>query len=265
MSATWTGWAADGWRGRRRGDAALDVDACLAAVASGAGRTSRHARSVRVGDVFVKHYPAPAAHRARRACAMGEALVAAGFAAPAALLVATRGREGLLITADAGGEDLETLVAGLARAGAAGRRAKRGLLRALGDAVGRLHAAGFVHGDLVPPNLRWRDGAPVFLDNDRTRRLPGAWGGRRNLVQLGRFVVPGVTATDRARVLAAYAAARGLSRRARRGLARWLVGKVTARRCAIDHIAPEAAARAGFRELMRAGGPFDPRVARGPA
>jgi hypothetical protein len=34
--------------------------------------------------------------------------------------------------------------------------------------------------------------------------------------------------------------------------------KVTARRCAIDHIRPEAAVRAGFRTLMRSGGPFDP-------
>jgi len=70
--------------------------------------------------------------------------------------------------------------------------------------------------------------------------------------------VPGITLVDRARVLAAYATARGLGRRARRRLAWWLVQKTTARRCAIDRIPPEAAARAGFRELMRSGGPFDP-------
>ena len=85
-----------------------------------------------------------------------------------------------------------------------------------------------------------------------------ALGARRNLVQLGRFVVPGVTLTDRARVLAAYATGRRLSRAARRRLARWVVRKTTARRCAIDRIPPAVAERAGFRELMRSGGPFDP-------
>jgi hypothetical protein len=141
------------------------------------------------------------------------------------------------------------------------RGEKRALLRALGTVVGRLHRAGFVHGDLVPPNV-WLDagGRFVFLDNDRTRRsrLLVALAGRRNLVQLGRFVVPGVTMTDRARVLAAYAAARGLSGRARHRLARWVVEKTVARRCAIDRIPYAAAMRAGFRELMRSGGPFDP-------
>src|SRR5207247_1077493 len=80
-------------------------------------------------------------------------------------------------------------------------------------------------------------------DNDRTRRsrLLVRLAGCRNLVQLGRFVVPGLTLTDRARVLAAYAAGRGLSRRAQRRLARWLIAKTMARRCAIDRI-PEAAA-----------------------
>jgi len=34
--------------------------------------------------------------------------------------------------------------------------------------------------------------------------------------------------------------------------------KIVARRCAIDHISPEVAARAGFRTLMRSGGPFEP-------
>jgi hypothetical protein len=37
-----------------------------------------------------------------------------------------------------------------------------------------------------------------------------------------------------------------------------VVAKTVARRCAIDHIEPTTAARAGFRELMRSGGPFDP-------
>jgi hypothetical protein len=83
------------------------------------------------------------------------------------------------------------------------------------------------------------------------------WGGRRNLVQLGRFVVPGVSLRDRARVLVAYARRRGLGRRRRRRLAAWLVRATIRRRCRIDGIDPATATRVGFGELMRCGGPFD--------
>jgi hypothetical protein len=208
--------------------------------------------------LFVKVYPAPGGWRALRAFRMGTALAAAGFGVPTILAAVRRGREGLLVTRDIGGEDVAAAVA----ARRASVRSKRALLCALGAEVGRLHAAGFVHGDLVPPNVHAVGERFVFLDNDRTRRsrLLVWLAGRRNLVQLGRFVVPGLTLTDRARVLAAYAAARGLSRRTRRRLARWLVTKTTRRRCAIDRIAPEAARRAGFRALMQSGGRFDPAV-----
>jgi hypothetical protein len=259
---TYERWEQGGWSGWRAGDAALDIDACFAAAASGEGRQSRHARSQRVdtgaGVVFVKSYPAPGAARARRAFTMTRALVAAGFAAPVPLLVAWRARQAILVTADAGGEDLLALLTRLAAGDPERRHTKRALLRRLGAEIARLHRAGFVHGDLVPPNLRWRDEAPVYLDNDRTRRGLLAVGSRRNLVQLGRFVVPGVSATDRARVLGAYTDARGWDRRRRHRLGAWLVQKITQRRCAIDHIAPASAARAGFRTLMRSGGPFDP-------
>jgi hypothetical protein len=255
-------WREDGWHGWRAREAALDIRAWLAAAASGGGRRSRHARSQRVatdaGVVFVKCYPAPGASRARRAFAMARALAGAGFAAPLPLLVGWRDGAGVLVTADAGGEELLPLVARLAVADPPRRRTKRALLLRLGAEIARLHRAGFVHGDLVPPNLRWRDDAPVYLDNDRTRRALLAVGARRNLVQLGRFVVAGVSATDRARVLQAYADARGWDRRRRHRLGTWLVRKITQRRCAIDHIAPDAAARAGFRTLMQSGGPFDP-------
>jgi len=262
---SYTRWSEAGWRGWRADDTAVDVGACLAAAAAGGGRASRHARSQRVqtahGTVFVKSYSPPGAARARRAFAMGRALDAAGFAAPRALLVGSRAGAGLLVTVDTGGDDLLMAVARLAGLDPERRRTKRVLLGRLGAEVARLHRAGFVHGDLVPPNLRWRDGGLVFLDNDRTRRarLPSlAVGARRNLVQLGRFVVPGVSATDRARVLLAYATARGLGRARRHRLGMWVMRKITARRCAIDHIAPDVAAHARFRTLMRSGGPFDP-------
>ena len=255
-------WSQGPWQGWRAADAAFDVDACLAAADGGGGRRSRHARSLAIetphGVCHVKSYPSPGGALARRAFAMGRALAAAGFAAPVVLLAGRSGRAGLLVTADTGGEDLLVALARLASPGDDTRVRKRDLLRRLGTEVARLHAAGFVHGDLVPPNLRWRDGEFVFLDNDRTRR---AWpGARRNLVQLGRFVVPGVTASDRARVLHAYASARGLDRRRRHRLGAWVMRKIVARRCAIDRIPAETAAQAGFRALMRSGGPFDPTL-----
>lgn len=262
-------WRRDGWRGWRAVGEPLDEVACLAAAASGEGRSSRHARSLRLdtasGPVWVKAYPAPGARRARRAFVMGRALAASGFGAPETLLVAWRQRAGLLVTRDAGGTDLLEAMGRLGR-DAGGRATKRAALAALGIAVGRLHQAGFVHGDLVPSNVRVRaDGTFVFLDNDRTRRGLLGVGARRNLVQLGRFVVPGLGLSDRARVLWAYARIRGLDRRGRHRLGVWVARKIVVRRCAIDGIAPEAAVRAGFRELMRSGGPFDPARAAGGA
>jgi hypothetical protein len=252
-------WQGEGWSGWIDPAAGVDPAACLAAASADSGRTSRHARTVRVstgaGALFVKTYATPGGWRAVRAFRMGAALLGAGLAAPEVVAAARRGGAGLLVTRDTGGEDLLAAVA--RRRGTRGE--KRALLRRLGTEVAHLHEAGFVHGDLVPPNVRLVGDRFVFLDNDRTRqsRLLVRILARRNLVQLGRFLVPGLTLTDRARVLAAYARARGLSRGARRRLARWLVWKTTARRCAIDHIPPETAARVGFRELMRSGGPFD--------
>jgi hypothetical protein len=253
-------WQQAGWRGWVDPAVPFDVLACLAAAEAAGGRESRHARTASLagpaGRLFVKTYAAPGGWRARRAFRMGLALDDAGLAAPATVVVAWRGGAALLVTRDAGGEDLVSAVARLRAAPGP----KRLLLRRLGSEVGRLHRLGFVHGDLVPPNVLVRGSEFVFLDNDRTRRgrLLVALGARRNLVQLGRFVVPGVTLADRVRVLVAYAAQRRLSRAARGRLATWLVRKTMARRCAIDHIPPERAARVGFREFMRSGGPFDP-------
>jgi hypothetical protein len=205
---------------------------------------------------FVKTYAAPGGWRAMRAFRMGRALARAGFGVAPAAAAARRGGAGLLVTREVSGEELGRAIAHNACRPAA----KRALLRRVGTEIARLHRAGFVHGDLVPSNVLVTGARLVFLDNDRTRRsrLLVTLVGRRNLVQLGRLVIPGVTLTDRARVLAAYAAGRGLPRRRRQRLARWVVRKVSARRCAIDGLRPDEVARAGFRTLMRSGGPFDP-------
>ena len=249
-------WTSDGWVGV----AAVDepqAQRWLDVAASGVGRRSRHARCVPVEGVFVKAYPAPAGDKATHAWRVGDALRAAGFVVPVVLLVATKETAGLLVTADVGGTDLLSHLATLCAS--TRRGARRQLLRALGAEVARLHAAGFVHGDLVPSNIQVVGAGFVFLDHDRTRqsRLLVQVAARRNLVQLGRFVVPGVSMTDRWRVLVTYAAARGWSSRRRKRVARWLAAKIIARRCRIDQIAVVDATRAGFRRVMQSGGPFD--------
>jgi hypothetical protein len=255
-------WRHDGWRGLLDLDAGVSPGALLAAAAPDGDRRSRHAWTRLLegdaGPLWLKGYPAPDGHRAWRAWRMGVALAASGFAAPDAILVGRRARAGMLVTRDVGGRPVLDAVA------TASGVAKRELLHALGRTVGALHAAGFVHGDLVPSNVMARADGFVLLDHDRTRRgrVLVWWGGRRNLVQLGRFVVPGVTATDRMRVLCAYADRRGLTRGARRRLARWVAAKTIARRAAIDRIPDAEAARAGYAALMRSGGPYDPAGAR---
>jgi hypothetical protein len=256
------GWALDGWSGLLTKDVAVAPHEILAVADRGGGRRSRHARTLRVElgrqVVYVKSYPASGARRAIRAFRMGRALARAGFGAPETLLVGRRGGQGVLVTRDVVAPSLVDAIAA-ADTGPGAPAAKRRLLHALGAEVGRLHRAGFVHGDLVPSNLLVRSTGIVFLDHDRTRRGHALvwWGARRNLVQLGRFVAPGITLADRARVLRAYAGARRLGPRAHRRLARWLVRATMARRCRIDRISPAAASRAGFRELMRSGGSFD--------
>ena len=251
-------WRHDGWRGVMDLEAGVAPGAVLAAAGDPEGRRSRHARTRALdgvrGGLWLKVYPAPDGRRAWRAWRMAGELAAAGFDVPEGVLVGACRRAGVLLTRDVGGRALLDVVATMRGA------PKRELLRTLGRAVGALHAAGFVHGDLVPSNLQVRDGGVAFLDHDRTRRGRALvwWGARRNLVQLGRFVVPGVGLCDRMRVLAAYADRRGLSRRARRRLARWVAAKVTERRIAIDHLPAEQARRAGHARLMRSGGPFDP-------
>jgi hypothetical protein len=198
----------------------------LAAVrwtAAHALRRSRDATTFRAStgsdsprEVFIKLFDPPrglkrlktmvrgprAAHVAR----VTEALGAAGLLAPPVLLYAREpasGRE-ILLTAWAEGEGpFKALGRSLVR--------KRAMLHALGTEIARLHRSGFVHGDLTPFNLFVVFGEPprfIFLDHERTRRAFVVGRQRqqlRNLVQLGRFDLPGLTRTDRMRVLRAYA------------------------------------------------------------
>ncbi|HJU27682.1 MAG TPA: lipopolysaccharide kinase InaA family protein [Candidatus Binataceae bacterium] len=155
----------------------------------------------RITRLFRGDYGARLAHITRE-------FVGAGLEAPAVLLYGrdrATGRE-LIVTHRAEGQGpLRTLV--LVRGSL---RHKREILRGLGRAIARLHRAGFVHGDLTPFNILFtRSESPrfTFIDNERTRRNVMFGLKRqqlRNLIQLGRFDLPGLTRADRVRVYRAY-------------------------------------------------------------
>jgi hypothetical protein len=131
---------------------------------------------------------------------------------------------------------------------------KRRDLAQLAIEVRRLHGLGFVHGDLVPTNIfvcrSTGEGSRFFfLDNDRTRRYPRwipqtLW--RRNLVQLNRIPLPGITLQDRLRFLRTYLGSPGWTGR-KRHLLLWLERKTRQRRQECDAVDPSGS----FRQLMR--------------
>ena len=130
---------------------------------------------------------------------------------------------------------------------------KRFGLEILGRELRRLHDAGFVLGDSVPSNIMIAREAGVgirfyWMDHDRTRRYPrwlaqSLW--KRNLVQLNRFPLPGITLQDRMRFFRAYSGRRQGSAKERR-LLDWLERKTRQRRKECDGVGPGGS----FRRLM---------------
>ena len=131
---------------------------------------------------------------------------------------------------------------------------KREAVERLARQIRRLHDLGFVHGDLVPSNIMVSPadvGALKFylMDHDRTRRYPAwlpqtIW--KRNLVQLNRFPLPGISLQDRMRFFRAYSGRPDWSRDGR-ALLRWLESKTRNRRKECD----AADLDVSFRRLMR--------------
>jgi serine/threonine protein kinase len=131
---------------------------------------------------------------------------------------------------------------------------KRSGLKQLAIEVRRLHELGFVHGDLLPSNILVSRAAGnasrfFFMDNDRTHRYPRwmpqvLW--RRNLVQLNRLPLPGITLQDRMRFLSHYLKLNRWGKNERRLLS-WLEQKTRKRRKECDSVD----ANGSFRQLMR--------------
>jgi len=131
---------------------------------------------------------------------------------------------------------------------------KRKALRQLAHQIRRFHDLDFVHGDLVPSNILVSHvgGGELrffFLDNDRTRRYPKwfpqpLW--KRNLVQLNRFPLAGISLQDRMRFFHFYLGRRKCMGRDRH-LVRWLEKKTRQRRKECDAVDVSGS----FRQLMR--------------
>ncbi|MGH7930826.1 MAG: lipopolysaccharide kinase InaA family protein, partial [Candidatus Binatia bacterium] len=143
------------------------------------------------------------------------------------------------------------------RAGLAVRQ-KRETVARLAVEIKKFHDLGFVHGDLVPGNIfvTFEPSGTArfcFMDNDRTCRYPiwlrqRLW--RRNLVQLNRFPLAGISLQDRMRFFHAYVKLGELGPKERK-LARWLEEKTRQRRKECDAVDTSRS----FRMLMRWDGP----------
>ena len=146
--------------------------------------------------------------RSRHVARVTARLAALGIAAPPVLIYgrAGDGRELMVSPRAEGRGPLRTLAT-------LSQPEKRRILYALGVEIARIHRAGFVHGDLTPFNIFVVCDEPprfVFFDHERTRRNFAIGARRRairNLVQLGRFGIPGITLTDRVRVVRSYSVA----------------------------------------------------------
>jgi len=186
----------------------------------------------------------------------GLALVAAGFKAPLAIAIGMDSgwrvaRREFVLTAQIAGAPL---TAYLRRDGTAPLPSKREHIRSLARLIRRFHDAGFVHGDLVPTNIFVLEHGKAnlefcFMDNDRTRRYPSwlsqsLW--KRNLIQLNRMPLPGISLQDRMNFLHAYLNVERLSGADRR-FARWLEARTRQRRQECDGADPTVS----FRRLMR--------------
>lgn len=196
--------------------------------------------------------------KARRAQRIGAELAAAGFHAPIAVAAGEKRKRRLiecafLLTTPVAGVSLVELLQQPGGADRAANRAgKLAGLRQLAQEIRRFHDLGFVHGDMVATNI-FVHGDPhprqfFFMDNDRTRRYPQAlpqsqW--KRNLVQLNRLPLPGISLQDRMRFLRAYLGDEFASKGGA-ALARWLEEKTRRRRWECD-----GATAASFRSLMR--------------
>lgn len=176
----------------------------------------------RARQIFYKEYlarsPAEAlkavvkGSRATRARLNGDALLLAGIDAPQVILWGTHpdGREFLFMAAAPGDGIGHWLQQTLVERHGEQLRVRRQLLQALGTFIGRVHATGFVHGDLRPGNVLAAQTQDQFrftlIDNERNIRKTPTPGKMllRNLMQLNMLPLADLSRTDRMRFFRAW-------------------------------------------------------------
>ncbi len=188
------------WQGVIRSDlqelAEDPVDALLSAegeILVERGNVTTHCTTTRWGKCILRHDRAPRWRLYRSSLVLHTAdihqqLASAGIRVAEVYLAARRIKgpsEEIIASELINGQSLNEKIWPLHKT----PKATVPLLHQTGEAVGKLHAAGFMHGDLIPGNLLLPDdGGPlVFIDNERTRHLPDAFldlGRRRNLAQM---------------------------------------------------------------------------------
>lgn len=150
--------------------------------------------------------------RATRARNNAQALLQAGINAPGNVAWGKLpgAREYLFTTAAPGEGVTQWLRTRLADRRGEGLHTRRQLLRALGTFIGRVHASGFIHGDLRPGNVlasmhneRFRF---VLIDNESNRQKVPPPGKLllKNLMQLNMLLPSDLSRTDRMRFFCAW-------------------------------------------------------------
>jgi serine/threonine protein kinase len=150
--------------------------------------------------------------RAERARSNNEALLLAGIDAPRNIHWGKlpHGREYLFMETAPGTGINRWLTDTLAQHDRETLRVRRQLLQALGTFIGRVHATGFIHGDLRPGNVLAAQIADQFrftlIANERnTHKLPTP--GKlllRNLMQLNMLPLSKLSRSDRMRFFCAW-------------------------------------------------------------
>jgi len=197
--------------------------------------------------------------KAMRFWRQGLSLAAAGFKVPLTIAVGTKidwgiAKREFVLTEKIDGAALPQALRNVAAGGTTSLIEKRRSIEQLAKLIRRFHDRGFVHGDLVATNIVLSqdhvNGTEFyFMDNDRTKHFPRwlpqkLW--RRNLIQLNRMPLAGISLQDRMRFLHGYLGVTSFSD-ADRGFARWLEIRTRQRRKECDGAEPNQ----NYRRLMR--------------